>query len=354
MAGDPFYSSTVLILPMSGANGSNTFTDYSKNPKTPTVAGNIIISTAQHAPLTGNTACAALDGAADYLRYADSTDFGFGTGDFTLEIWVYLASDPAGDNILFDFRTAGAQNGAFYIDGAASQRLAYYNGAVLANSGASVPIGAWTHVAFVRTAGSMKAYLNGVAQWTIASAHDFTSSRPFTLGANYANVSTPNGYFDDVRITKAARYTADFSVPTVPNPTTSIALAGNIVESVGVTDWRVTAIRCSDGSTTDSVLTSGSTYSLSCGIGGIYPHNIILTPKIDKSWVPLTTVVLGEYWIPTNLTTHPILLKCTTAGVTGSTEPTWSGTSTFSDGSVVWTYIDTLPNPVSLGPKIPS
>lgn len=37
-----------------------------------------------------------------------------------------------------------------------------------------------------------------------------------------------------------------------------------------------------------------------------------------------------------------------------STEPTWPTSGTVTDGTVVWTYIEKLTDPISLGPKVPS
>lgn len=55
------------------------------------------------------------------------------------------------------------------------------------------------------------------------------------------------------------------------------------------------------------------------------------------AWVKLTAYTLGAFRRPS--TTNGYAYECTTAGTSGSTEPTWPTTAgaTVADGSVVWT-----------------
>jgi hypothetical protein len=74
-------------------------------PHTITVNGNTQISTAQ-SKFGGSSA--AVDGAGDYLSIASTSDFGFGTGDFTIEGWFYKTA--VATRYLFDTRTTLTQN----------------------------------------------------------------------------------------------------------------------------------------------------------------------------------------------------------------------------------------------------
>jgi hypothetical protein len=58
-----------------------------------------------------------------------------------------------------------------------------------------------------------------------------------------------------------------------------------------------------------------------------------------RFWAASETVVLNEVRFPTTPNGH--LYKCTTAGTTGSTEPTWptGPGATVTDGGVVWTEV---------------
>ena len=54
-----------------------------------TAFGNAQISTAIADPFGDSTGVIAFDGTDDYLTVAGSPDFVFGTGDFTVELWLY-------------------------------------------------------------------------------------------------------------------------------------------------------------------------------------------------------------------------------------------------------------------------
>ena len=47
---------------------------------------------------TENTGSVFFDGNADHLKLANSTDFNYGSGDFSIEVWVYLLSSAGGSD----------------------------------------------------------------------------------------------------------------------------------------------------------------------------------------------------------------------------------------------------------------
>lgn len=46
-------------------------------------------------PLTDGANVASFDGTGDYLSILDSADWDFGSGDFTIDTWVYFTKDMA-------------------------------------------------------------------------------------------------------------------------------------------------------------------------------------------------------------------------------------------------------------------
>ena len=86
---DPNIASVSLLLSGNGINGSTSIIDSSPSPKTVTAFGNAQISTAQS---KFGGASIAFDGVSDYLTVASSAGLTFGTGDFTIELWLYVIS----------------------------------------------------------------------------------------------------------------------------------------------------------------------------------------------------------------------------------------------------------------------
>ena len=216
------YTNTVLLLHGDGTNGSTTIVDSSKvagSPNTVTAVGNAQISTAQS---KFGGASIAFDGTGDYLTLSSNSAFGFSTADFTWEAWVYIAGAQGTDRAFIDVRPSAAAVGVFYISN--TNKLAFFGNPVIGNTGASLAISTWYHVALVRASGLWGCYLDGISQWTSSQAFTFPNAPSMTIGAGQAAAvgagATPfNGYIDDLRITNGvARYTANFTPPTAPFP----------------------------------------------------------------------------------------------------------------------------------------
>lgn len=184
--------------------------------------GNAQISTSVVKYGTGSI---AFDGTGDYLASnAASTDlYTFGTGDFTIEFWLYL-NTTSGTQIVYDCRPTGT-NGAQPIVFVDAGVVKFQHTNTVRITGPSLTTGAWYHVAVARSGTNTKMFVNG-AQGGSTYSSDTTSytnsaGRPI-IGIDAANTSINplNGYIDDLRITKGyARYTNPFTPPTQSLPT---------------------------------------------------------------------------------------------------------------------------------------
>ena len=152
-----------------------------------------------------------------YLRYAGQTPFAFGSGDFTIEMWVYR---PAGAvlGILFDFRSGS--NGAFpYLFKDTDNKLYYYvNTASRITSSVGLTADAWSHVAICRSGATTTMYINGasVGTYTDGTVYLVGASAP-TLFADNTNLYSFTGNVSNVRIVKGVCvYTGAFTPPTGP------------------------------------------------------------------------------------------------------------------------------------------
>lgn len=173
------------------------------------------------------------DGTGDYLSLASSALFGFGTGAFTMECWVYITTSSAGNRGVIMAGTANSGSNAIgiYIS---SSAFNMYNGTTSVSMGSYV-LNTWYHVALVRAGTGTNqtfGYLNGVLTATTTFADTFLSTAPLVVGTSVYgylnNAEYITGYITDVRVLKgAAAYTGNFTPPSAPLQT-SQTQSGNI------------------------------------------------------------------------------------------------------------------------------
>ena len=184
--------------------------------------GNAQVSTSVKKYGTGSL---YFDGSGDYLSIPLGQSVSLGTGDFTIECWVYLNAY----NATYGSQIAGCHTygiGADYFFNINTTGKLYFqigSGSGLVTSTSSVPLSTWTHIALVRSGNAFTPYINGVnAGGAATSTSAVNSTRAFTVGDDLTGAAGAalNGYIDDLRITKGyARYTANFTPPTAALPT---------------------------------------------------------------------------------------------------------------------------------------
>lgn len=171
--------------------------------------------------LTGRSDYAP-NGGSPYAYVASNTDFGFGTGDFTVEMWVFPLD-------CINWRTLISigryDNGLLWRMGTGGDQL-YINGTYWNWGSSSVPLNAWSHLALVRNNGTVKVYINGTESLSAsggAAASNLGSSREVYIGTGMHSYGseTFNGYLDEIRITKgigSSRYLGNFSINSILAP----------------------------------------------------------------------------------------------------------------------------------------
>ena len=188
--------------------------------------GDAQISTAQSKWGGGSM---AFDGTGDYLlpaptpRTTGVLPLTLGTGDFTIEFWVYFAAGSTATRFLLDWRPASTEGVYPMIYTTAASAIAFYVSSLNRIVGGTVSATTWTHIALCRSGSSTRLFLNGVqtgSTYTDTNNYLGPANRP-VIGASGLSLggSALNGYIDDLRITKFARYTANFTPPTAAFPT---------------------------------------------------------------------------------------------------------------------------------------
>jgi len=159
-----------------------------------------------------------LDGNGDYLSTPDNPSLQLGTGNFTIECWVYpLSVNGSNANPLINKLNGGSNTG--WLLGMSSTSLWQFStgSSVIVRAGA-VSLNTWTHLAAVRSSGTTTLYVNGTSVGSTATAFNFTDTVPLRIGWESSFVYC-NAYVDDLRITKGyARYTSNFTPPTSAFP----------------------------------------------------------------------------------------------------------------------------------------
>jgi len=189
-----------------------TFATAGRTAKTITTVGNAQVDTAQ-SKFGGSSAL--FDGTGDYLSIATNTDFGFGTGDFTIEGWFYKTT--ATTQWFIDTRTTTTQNSvAIQSNGSGSLRL-FVNGSFVLTSSNTHTNNAWNHLAISRASGVTRFFINGVVSTnTYTDTTDYGATKPLVLGAQFNGTTAFNGYIDEFRVSNTARYTSAFTPSTTP------------------------------------------------------------------------------------------------------------------------------------------
>lgn len=218
-----FTPSTTPLQPIAGTSiltcRDSSFVDDSANRFTVTSNGNVSVQ--KFGPFAGTTLPtpyygAYFDGNGDYLSVADNAALQFGTGDFTVETWIYVTTLATAQSI-FEQRASGASFVTFVFYVATNGKLSFYvNPSPDIAFDLTVTTNSWNHVALVRQSGVMYCYLNGVKASNSAAWTGNNTTSINRIGQAYSGADF-NGYMSNFRIVKGtAVYTANFTPPTAP------------------------------------------------------------------------------------------------------------------------------------------
>jgi hypothetical protein len=186
--------------------------------------GNAQVSTAQ-SKFGGSSL--AFDGTDDRLVAATNPSYAFGTGDFTVEAWIYsndVSSSEKG--FVQTSATIGGLSTTYttgiYIGFGANGSGGSLNGGLVANVGGTIigsstavlSTGVWYHVALTRSSGTARLFLNGNIHASATATANLTGQN-ICVGGYYSTSYLYNGFINDLRITRGiARYVQPFTPPT--------------------------------------------------------------------------------------------------------------------------------------------
>ena len=222
-------SGTSLLTCQSGSGA--TFADNSTNNFTITRTGTPTMTGVATTPPGAVPYAGSFNGSSQSLSLANNTAFDFGTGDFTIEGWVWLDSTvnpgrPDGLKTVTVFSTgsSGSNDCSFAIYGntsVAGVGLELYQAspAIAITAASTVPTDSWAHVAFVRSGTTIYGFVNGVRSTLGTTSSAIGSGVAPKIGmantTSYANRF--KGNVSNFRVVKGtAVYTLNFAPPSSP------------------------------------------------------------------------------------------------------------------------------------------
>lgn len=260
--------------------------------------------------LTNNPAAMGsllFDGSTGYLTAPSSANFDLGSGNFTIEMWIYPTS-LAAQSIIINKVASGSVVGAFDIRLQTNGTIiVYYSNASGGNwsdnftTTLTAPLNTWTHVALVRNGSVFTTYINGISSGSSNNptfvAIVYESAVTLNIAANGNGTGKFTGYMTGVRVVKGtALYTAAFTPPTLPlTAVTNTALllnAPTIPSSDSFNDTSTNAVTITKNGT---VTASAQTPIRPNGYYNYYFNSA--NPDYLTTSTSTTTITTGDYTI---------------------------------------------------------
>jgi hypothetical protein len=223
---DSFASSLQFAIP-GGTSGGINLTDQSPTGRT---SGTRNISNG--GSLANNTSISKYYGGSLYITGGATGSFStdvwnsIGSGEFTVEMWIYLASSSQSDgygSTIMSSRAAGDNGAGWYsvgfggMSGNVPSLAMNMSGGIthyISNDGSQTqfPSGQWTHIAQTKdSSNNVRTYRNGIkiAQGNSSQALNAVN-RGLIGGHDYGNYASYQSFhLNDIRIYNTAKYTGD-------------------------------------------------------------------------------------------------------------------------------------------------
>jgi hypothetical protein len=186
--------------------------DYSSNTLLLTNAGSTSLVPASPFGTLGQSL--SFNGSTQKLTTSANAGLAFGTGDFTVEFWLFPLSFV--NYITYVSTRTGANTTSWSIGTQAAGQILFYAGSEILRSSATLTLNAWQHIAIVRKNGVISGYINGVKYAAdVANTYNFTANVA-TVGGDPTFGEFAPAYLSNVRITNNAVYSAPFTPSTTP------------------------------------------------------------------------------------------------------------------------------------------
>lgn len=140
-----------------------------------------------------------IDGVNDYVAFPVNTSLNFGSGDFTVNIWL-KASSVSLYGTIFALDNTSQGNGILMYTEQTTGTFRTWCAGVTKVGTTRICTNAWTQVTLTRTSGTCRQYVNGVLDDSYSAAGSITSNHNLRMGYPYIDNYPYFGYFGHVQV----------------------------------------------------------------------------------------------------------------------------------------------------------
>lgn len=243
------------------------------------------------------------DGTGDYLTVTGTALDASTATDYTVEFWMHTVKTPTaqmiyelGVGVTNDLQIYVNSSGlTFQADGNASTAVLFLDNT-------------WVHVACVKTGTTLTTYINGVGT-TVDTGVTVTSKTIAYIGMRAGSSLPFTGYISNMRVTRAAVYTGNFTPSTTPltaiaNTSLLSCQSATMVDN-STNNFTITVAADAKPKSFNpfgETLTSNVTYSPSVHGGSAYfdgtgDYLAITTSDVVKTWWGTGVYFSVDYWV---------------------------------------------------------
>lgn len=205
---DPNLNSTTTILTFDSE--SSPYLDGSPVAATWTGTNTTVSGASKYGP-----GALSFNGSSSSLATSASNVFNWGAGAYTLEFW-FNPSNVSGTKALFCslYGWVGSAEPTIFLEGDKVNFYFQAGGAYIVGS-TTIVANQWHHFALCRSGTSTRMFINGVQNGsTWSDSNSYQNTQPH-FGWSYwgggGQARWYSGLIDEIRVTKAARYTSNFT-----------------------------------------------------------------------------------------------------------------------------------------------